>query len=395
MDNFEELKGLLKEVIGDKKVKDDEAKTRDDRIKAIEAMTVEQKAKIEKIESTVVKLNIGISGDPSTELFLGYKLSDQFMNFSPTYRFVDRAKAERHSKFLITVIKAGMGDRVAKDLTEGAPTGGGYAVPVEYQTDLLAFATLSSVALAEANVVPMGTKDVKWAREDAYGTGSWENEQVDFDQAEPTLGQVTLTAVRRGSFAKATKELLSDATFDISAYLTKKSAEDIGQAVDARCFGSNAAYGLAGAAITQHIDLNAGGLVMPDGGDALDAMQSELPPNKIIGAKYFMHRKILHKIKVLKDQNDNYVYCAPAGPLPGTIWQYPYSLVEVMTATDSTGDVCVTFGNLKQYIIGRRADMSLLVDPYTYGKSDQVLFIFSSRFAHAIAQPTAFVNLIG
>ena len=50
MEGLEELKGLLKEVIGDTKAKEDEAKIREERMKTIETLSAENKTKLEKIE---------------------------------------------------------------------------------------------------------------------------------------------------------------------------------------------------------------------------------------------------------------------------------------------------------------------------------------------------------
>lgn len=399
METGEKLVGLIEELTNKLKAKEEKEAALEARQKALEGMTAEQKAKIEKLESTVIKLNVSIPGLPSMEIYKGHALNNQ-LRIDPKYAIVDNHTRESVAKFILDAIEKGSSNPnkeiLLNDMTEGSGTSVGAGVFAEFSRTLLVFATLQSAALQNFRIQPMGSLQYKYIRNTGFGSVSWESEQADVDQAENTYDNVTLTAVRLGSFAKITNEALNDAVFDVVSDLMTQTTQGIGQAIDARAFGNNGTYGLAGAAITQHIDLSAGGLVMPDGGDALDEMQAMVPANKVVNPRYFMHRMILHKIKVLKDENDNYVYCSPAGSLPGTIWETPYTKVEIMTATDSTGDVCVLFAaDPKQYVIGQRADISLLVNPYTYAKSYQTEFVFQSRWGHAILQPTCFVKLVG
>ena len=68
-----------------------------------------------------------------------------------------------------------------------------------------------------------------------------------------------------------------------------------------------------------------------------DVCSSDLiPASAQSNAKYYLHRTILSIIRKLKDSNGAYLFQAPTGTLPGTIWNKPYVLSEVMPTVSAT-----------------------------------------------------------
>ena len=90
-----------------------------------------------------------------------------------------------------------------------------------------------------------------------------------------------------------------------------------------------------------------------------------IPQQAMLGAKFYLHRTLLGLIQRIRDQNDNYIWKPGVdGATTGTIWGFPYELVEVLNDINVVGDSnepFIIFGNLKNATLIRKAGLNLTV----------------------------------
>jgi len=112
------------------------------------------------------------------------------------------------------------------------------------------------------------------------------------------------------------------------------------------------------------------------------------------GAGFYVGRLTMHYIRTLKDGNSAPIYSNPGGQVPGTIYGYPRYVSEKMPNTSAAETRFVIFGNLKNYIIGRRLGaMTLDIDPYGNFANYQTRLRMVTRWGLSIANTSAFAVL--
>ncbi|MBW1666722.1 MAG: phage major capsid protein [Deltaproteobacteria bacterium] len=435
MDKQEELRGLLKEVMGEeiKKAIEESEKRNEERIKALEALTAEQRAKIEALEKMPAQPGrIAVPGKPgqATEvLYRGRDLGAQGWGINRsvkekiaqlkmegldveltdlygrpiTLQIASEEKRERYAKWMIDFIQAKVFDDAAAKaaLQEGTDSEGGYIVPDEFTDEILAFARLQSFALRDCRIWPMKSDTRKVPAEDGAVSVSWTDEESAITESEPTLAEVTLTAKRLDAYSKASNEFLEDASTDVVSWLTELFAEAIGQELDNQVLNGTGSpcSGVLTAAAGNSVVLGSGEVSFSsiDADDLSNAI-AQLPVNRLAGARWYFHRTVLHHIRILKDDNNNYIFAKPGNGVPGTIWEYPYTLSEkapAATAASQASKGFIVFGNMRYFALGRRKqNMTLDVDPYGLFTTYQTRFRIVNRWGMSVGLAGGFCRIV-
>lgn len=357
------LKGMISEMI-DGKTKDEaveEAALQNEKIvKALEENT-DLKARLEALEKMPAKkVDLSVPGKDGARvdfMYKGFDLRKQGARLQ-----IPEERRERHAKFLIDCIKA--------TNIEGNGARGGYLVPDEYADDVLAFARLSSVTLQDANVVDMGTDVLRVPAELANVAVTWTAEEADIGASNPTFSEVVLTAQRLGSYSIVSNELLADEQYDFVSMLTSQFAEAIALEIDSQVFNGGTFTGALSGCTTNTVTC-ASTATSPNRSiqithDELSQAIAKLTDNKLAGARFYIHQNALHYIRVEQDTAGNPIFAMPGGGVPGTIYEYPYRVSSQLPGAPAAASGFVLFGNLKNYMIGRRrGNMVLEVDPYS------------------------------
>ena len=357
MDKKDELKGLLLEA--NQGVMDaikDQSEATDEKFAKMTEDNADLKARIEAFEARPAKkVALDVPGKEDKKvnvLYKGYDLKRQ----GAVLEIEDQEVKDNIAKMFIDMIH---GKAAMNETTDGE---GGYLVPEEYADSVFAFARLSSVALQDADVIQTSTDSFNIPAENAGITVSWKTEATAVAASDPTFANVNLTPVKLGAYSTASNELLMDSKYDIVSRLTQQYGESIGQELDNQVFNGTEFTALIGAAGINTVD--AGGTGPSDITFALASNAiAQIPSNKIMGAKFYMHRTFLHYFRAKTDNDAMPILDVRDGGF--TLYGYPIQLVEAMP-TDSTGGACIAvFGNLKYYAIARRLGvMQLDVDPY-------------------------------
>ena len=297
-------------------------------------------------------------------------------------------------------------------LAEGTNVDGGHLVPDEYQATLLRIIEQFGVIRSEAQVVPMPRLTMEWpvyngtwtdgtTPWDTRGRGAspvyWIAENTDIPQRFPNFTNVTMTAKKLAALVPTSGELLQDSVIPIASLIAVLVGEFLAKEEDRVGFVGD----VSGAGDEYDGALTSAGneVVMPTGStsfldvtaeDLLD-MQLATPKGVMDGAVYYMHRSVFAVLRKLKSTTGIPIYNPPEAGAPGTIWGYPYKLVESMPAiTESAADTrFVLFGNMKNYMMGDRMSLSAASTDIVGFAAYMTHFRFIERIAFKLALPAS------
>lgn len=238
----------------------------------------------------------------------------------------------------------------------------------------------------------------------------WTLEGAKKKSTQPKFAIVTQTLKKLAAIVPMTEEILEDSLINLTQLIAELFAEAIAKEEDLQFF---AGVGSPWTGILNNANVNkvlqASGDVNQITADDLLDMQDATPSGAINGAKYYMHRTVFSKVRKLKDDTGNYIYQAPSGGQPGTIWDMPYELTDAMPAAADVAedDPYVIFGNLKlAAIFGDKQQMRVkLLDQATItdtddstdlnlAEQDMVALRIVERVGYVLALPKAVTVLV-
>jgi HK97 family phage major capsid protein len=324
-----------------------------------------------------------------------------------TYGFTDQADAKKFISFVKGIY---LRDPMVKDMTEGTDSEGGYLVPQEWRGNLIQLLETYGVARRECTIIPMAREELVMPKLTGGVQVYWIGEGATISPTQPSFGELKMIAKKMAALVPITSELLADSAIAIANLLMTLFAQAIAKEEDRVVFTGD----VAGAS-----DPFNGVLFDPDvtdanmaaGADAftdLDAdfladVVASVPPALQGGARWYMHRTVFNIIRKLQtkeyksdlsafEKSGEYVYSQPQGTDPGTIWGYPYTLVESMPdITDSAASTpFIIFGNMMHYYIADRQQMSLARSEHVGFAQDKIYLRVIQRESMAAAIPEAF-----
>lgn len=404
----------------EKEIKEQFKEVVDEGLKPLQAKIEEGNVKVAALEEKVSKLeslpaekkkNFSVHG---SDTFLGRKIGRQSKRIKELTvgnkqfeTFSDEEQVDNFSKFMVAFIEAKCRNNpeAYKYLSElkaanqeGTDSEGGYLVPVEYQWDMVQLARNKTFCLNECDVIQMNSSSLKLPKELTLASVAWTAEEGQITSGEGTFDQVSLTASRLDGLATVSNELLQDSAIDVSSMLAEQFSYAILAELD------NQVLAGTGSPVSGLMKGTVGTSVVMGSGSAHFSMLTGTEFSKMItsleggymeGAKFVLHRNVLHYIQMLSDDNGRPIFVFPNQAVGGTIYGYPYIVSEKAIGTSAASTVAAVFGNLKNWAIGRRLGvMSLDVDPY--GKFDyyQTRFRMVTRWGLANKNTSAFVSVV-
>ncbi len=253
-------------------------------------------------------------------------------------------------------------DEKLKELTTDATASpyGGYVVDSELSAEIRHIITTYGVARREMSNLTLAKNSYKANTLATDVVVYWVDEGTVVGSTEAVLGQKSLSLKKLGAIATLTRELLEDEEIDLFAFLASRIAEKFAQAEDKAFFvgaggaGNGGFTGILNDAGVSIVSLPATKVNFSDltADDLLD-LQDAIPASAQSNAKYFLHRTILTIIRKLKASDGHYIFSSPTGTLPGTIWNRPYVLTEVMPTASATAisTKFLLYGDIRQACI--------------------------------------------
>jgi len=292
---------------------------------------------------------------------------------------------------------------------------GGYLVPDELRAEVLRIAeTEYGIARKEMLYLPFsGAGNERKIPTLASGiTVTWTNEAVKKTGTNPTFGLVTQTLKKLAAIIPFTEELLEDSAINLTQLVATLFAEAVAKEEDIQFFtGSGSPWtGLLNNGSVNIVNMGAGDDMSNITADDLLDMIDKTPAGALSGSKFYLHRHALSYIRKLKDvTSGQYIYQNPGNGLPGTIWNFPYVLVEAFPdktagATHTKG--IVAFGNMKmaavfgdkQQIRAKLLDQATITDGdgttvINLAEQDMIALRLEERVGYVMSLPTAMTVL--
>lgn len=305
-----------------------------------------------------------------------------------------------------------------EDGTDPSPddAAAGLLVPKELRTEVLRIAE-AQYGLARRDMFylpfsgPGNSRTVP-----ALGTSVsvfWTDEKGKKRSTQPKFSIVTQTLKKLAAIVPMTEEILEDSAINLTQLIAQLFAEAVAKEEDLQFFAGTGSPWTGVLNNSQVNQVTEGDGAVPGDSNAnladdLLAMQDATPSGALNGAKYYLHRSWLSRIRKLKDSTGQYIYQAPANGQPGTIWNYPYETSDAFPSVGETteGDPFILFGNLKQgAIFGDKQQLRVkLLDQATItdtddeevlnlAEQDMVAIRVVERVGYTIALPKALTVL--
>jgi len=185
-----------------------------------------------------------------------------------------------------------------------------------------------------------------------YGTATLTAEGSAIGEEDPVYSSITLGAYKYGQLIQVSRELVTDAGFDIEAHLANAAGNALGFAVNSALTtgdGSNKPNGIVTAASTGVTGTATTGVFTSD---ELIELQYTLDgaARRLPGVAYMANGQTIGKMRTLKDDAGNYLYQVQVGQ-PDTF--AGFEVVEnphmAATGTATAGILPVLFGHLPSY----------------------------------------------
>lgn len=292
---------------------------------------------------------------------------------------------------------------------DGDDAKGGYLIPEELRAEVLRIAeTQYGVARREMMYLPFSGpgNERKIPTLATSVSVAWVNEGAKKGGTNPTFGLVTQTLKKLAAIIPFTEEILEDSAVNLTQLVATLFAEAVAKEEDIQFFrGTGSPWtGLLRNGSVNHVDMGAGEDMSDVTADDLLDMIDATPAGALPGAKFYLHRHALSYIRKLK-ADGKYIFQAPSEGLPGTIWNYPYELVEAFpdkTAGEAQVTPIIAFGNLKmacvfgdkQQIRAKLLDQATITDGdgttvINLAEQDMVALRLEERVGYVVALPEA------
>lgn len=289
------------------------------------------------------------------------------------------------------------GDTAQKAALNETTSGeGGYLVPRLFAKEIMRVAEGQSVAMRMGTKKPLTTGyKLPVIREASAVSVSWiaESGAISGAESEPTFAEDLVAAKKMMAFSKISNELLEDEDVGLYDYLVMIFGEAVGQEIDNQAFtGTGTVFtGALRATGVNSVTMTAGQTFASIDFDYLSNVIAQLKQSSLQGAWFFMHRSIINTLRKAKLNSTYRDWFPPANGQPGTIWGYPYEIVEKMPSVTAFTTPFVLFGNPKYIYIGEKErDMTVKVSDLPYIANDQSMFLIRKRIAIDVALPSAF-----
>lgn len=271
----------------------------------------------------------------------------------------------------------------SRDLTVGAPTGGGNLVA----TELLG----SSFIELLRNAMILDKLGITWLKDlvgnvaipsqTGAATGYWVTEGNAPTESQQTIGQVPLTPKTVGAFTDYTRKLLLQASLDVEAFVRADLANVVGQTLQlAALNGSGSGAEPYGILNTAGIGSVAGGTngLAPTYAHMVALETAVGNANGDVGnLGYVSNSKVRGKLRTTEEfatTNGKPVYTNGRERGIGSILGYDAFITNAMPSNltkGSSSGICsaIAFGNWSDLVIGMWGGLDIMLDPYALATS--------------------------
>ena len=266
----------------------------------------------------------------------------------------------------------GLTGEVLNALQVGTNSEGGYVVPEEFETQLVAYLQDINPIRQYVNVISTAS-DRNIPVESTLGVATWTAEEASYTESDAAFGQVVLAAHKLGTIIKVSEELLQDGFFNIQSYLAENFAKRFGIAEEAAFVAGDNSGKPNGIVQGSGLGKTAAGVAAITSDELIDLYHS-VPRMYRQNATFLMADATVKLVRKLKDGNSQYLWQPgmQAGQ-PDMLLGRPLVTSVAMPAA-TTGLKSVVFGDLSGYTVADRQGTVLQRLNELYAANGQVGF---------------------
>jgi HK97 family phage major capsid protein len=275
-----------------------------------------------------------------------------------------KKKAEQALKYIQALYKRDILGEVTKDLDTETTESGEELVPEYFGSEVIRIAGKYGVARNNGRVITLPGKTFKlptMGSVTAYRT----DEKGAITASSPESGQLEFVAKKLAAMVIVTTELIQDANIDILNYLAQLCGEAVAKKEDEWAYlglagtegifrNTNVQVYTLGAGDTKFADVN-----FDDISGAMALLDDAVVDNAVIAGSW----SVFNALRVIKDENKNYIYQNPGAGMPNTIWGLPYVKSTVLPKTTQVASQADTpfmaIYDPRYLMIGDRRSLSL------------------------------------
>ena len=293
-----------------------------------------------------------------------------------------------------------------KALSEGTDTAGGFIVPPDIQAEMLVRVAQMAIMRQFARVQPTNRDTLKWPAVTPNATsasiyssgfvGGWAGETPAFSDTDASFESFEISIKKIRIATRLSNDFVSDAAVNILAFLASNGAENMALVEDNGFLtGLGSALQPLGllnvsgisttnvAGTTAHTISNT--IASPTSSvSGINTLFYSLPPQYAPRARWIMRRSIEGSIRGLVDAQGRpvwfpYAQAGIANDAPTNLLGAPISNSDWMPADGTTGNTPLIIGDLSQYIIAQRTQITSVVLRERFADTDQVGIILFER----------------
>lgn len=269
-------------------------------------------------------------------------------------------------------------------LTVGTAATAGNLVDTQLQELIPILRPELQVVRAGATVLRDLRSDLKFPRQNAKSTATWEGEIDANAETNPTTETFTMSPKRLGAFSVYTKQLLAQSSTDVDAFVRRDLDLAVAEGLDSAAInGSGVAPIPTGILNVTGIGDVAGGTngAVPTWGNVVD-LQTELTnDNAFAGRLAYLTTPGIKGVFMQTEKATNTAQFI-LGESGQNLAGYPFltSTQVPNNLTKGTSNDChaIIFGNFQDLLIGQWGGLDLVIDPYTLAKNAEIQIVINS-----------------
>lgn len=264
---------------------------------------------------------------------------------------------------------------VAKAQISETPETGGILIPPEVYAGIFRIAATVGLVPKFATKVPIAGNEVTVPRyTGAALEGEYLNEDAEGAETTVNVGNAVLRTRKWSVLFRLDNSLLKSSNVDLADWIIVLVAEGLASRLDKQGFtGLTPFQGILNNADSDVVTLATGDITYAKlGVDKISEAISKMEESVLDGAALFVHRTVLHELRIKKDTAGQYLIANPTpflasdlGPglrAQGFVLNFPVFTVPSLPATSDgsqTGKVFAVFGNLKGLFYGDKGTLEI------------------------------------
>lgn len=270
-------------------------------------------------------------------------------------------------------LRAGHATFEVRDLSVGTTTAGGYTVPDDFESSILAVLR-DETPMRGVSTVQTRSNDTKFPLITTHATAAWQTENSTYTGGSDTVfDQLEIEALKAGTIIKVSEELLMDSATDVEALVRDEIVQSIGVLENTAYTvgnGTTQPQGITGRAAAGVTAASATALTT----DELLDLQHSVKAGYRRRARFMCEDASLKVVRKLKTSDGQYIY-QPGLTLgaPDVLLGNPLTTNEDM-ASIATGAISFLYGDFSRFYIVDRAGIFVQRLNERYADAGQVGF---------------------